>query len=60
MLNLHLPHEAPLLHAAHNEVLLVSNADLRESAFGFSFATREVRSMKNVGDLIDLIAKKTG
>ena len=32
MLNLHLPHEAPLLHAAHNEVLLVSNADLRESA----------------------------
>jgi hypothetical protein len=32
MLNLHLPHEAPLLHAAHNEVLLVTNADLRESA----------------------------
>jgi Mg2+-importing ATPase len=32
MLNLHLPHEAPMLHAARNEVLLVSNADLRESA----------------------------
>lgn len=31
-----------------------------EQEFGFSFATREVRSMKNVGDLIDLIAKKTG
>ncbi len=32
MLTLHLPHELPLLHAAHNEVLLVTNADLRESA----------------------------
>ena len=33
MLTLHLPHEASrLLHAAHNEVLLVTNADLRESA----------------------------
>lgn len=32
MLTLHLPPEAPLLHAAHNEVLLVTNADLRESA----------------------------
>ncbi len=32
MLNLHLPAEAPLLRAANKEVLLVSNADLRESA----------------------------
>jgi L-fucose isomerase, C-terminal domain len=32
MLSLHLPAEAPLLHAASKEVLLVTNADLRESA----------------------------
>jgi len=32
MLNLHLPHERPLLGVSRNEVLLVTNADLRESA----------------------------
>jgi len=32
MLNLHLPHERPLLGVGRNEVLLVTNADLRESA----------------------------
>jgi hypothetical protein len=32
MLHLNLPSEQPLLHAGENEVLLVTNADLRESA----------------------------
>ena len=31
-----------------------------EKAFGIRFTTREVRSMKNVGDFIGIIHQKTG
>jgi acyl carrier protein len=31
-----------------------------ERGFGIRLTTREVRGMKNVGDLVELIAKKSG